>query len=361
LTAQRQIGANVITIGGVGELGRHVIVRGAVANLPAPTGPYANDATNGPLVNPGYTTLAALPNVTSIGMNFAGATSNYYALQTTFARRLTKGLEFNANYTWAHDLSDGFLGSGSMTGVANGLLPFNPRYDYGNASLDIRHRVATTLSYALPFGKDAKGFEAAFIKGWGVSVLFFIQSGQPWGVTDTFTNANKVSQANLPGIVADRPNMVPGVSWKAAKPGLSQEVSLAAFTPQPAGTLGNERTFQFFGPHTRRADMALAKSFPLPKDLSLQFRAEVYNISNTPNFSTPTSAISGWTEGSGHDTLHPIKVGDAGFCTAATPGCKTVGLLPGDTPTNAGGFGSITSTASNINPRQFQFGLKLLF
>jgi hypothetical protein len=88
----------------------------------------------------------------------------------------------------------------------------------------------------------------------------------------------------------------------------------------------------------------------------------VYNISNTPNFNPPNAGISGWTEGSGHGYLYPIKAGDnPSFCSATTPGCTSVGLLPGDTPTSAGGFGTVTSTVPNINPRQFQFALKLLF
>ena len=59
----------------------------------------------------------------------------------------------------------------------------------------------------------------------------------------------------------------------------------------------------------------------------------------------------------------PIKAGDnPSFCSATTAGCTSVGLLPEQTrPTRAGGFGTVTSTVPNINPRQFQFALKLLF
>jgi hypothetical protein len=156
--------------------------------------------------------------------------------------------------------------------------------------------------------------------------------------------------------------MVAGQSYKAARPTVTNWLNLNAFTPQPAGTPGNERNYQFFGPHTRRADLSIFKNFDLHEKMTLQFRAEVYNISNTPNFGPPNAGISGWTEGSQHGYLYPIKAGDnPNFCSAATPGCTSVGLLPGDRPTNAGGFGTVTGTALNINPRQFQFALKLLF
>jgi hypothetical protein len=80
-------------------------------------------------------------------------------------------------------------------------------------------------------------------------------------------------------------------------------------------------------------DLSLLKNFRLTDKWHLQFRAECFNISNTPNFSLPNQNISGWNG--------PVR--------------------PGASPTNAGGFGTISSTAQNELPRQFQFALKLLF
>jgi hypothetical protein len=181
-------------------------------------------------------------------------------------------------------------------------------------------------------------------------------------VLNSWTNASGSAQVNLPTITTDRPSMLAGQSYKAANASLSNWLNLNAFTPQRAGTPGNEATYQFFGPHTRRADLSIFKNFDLPEEMTLQFRAEVYNISNTPNFATPNAFINGWTEGPQHGNLYPINAGDnPKFCSATTPGCTSVGLLPGDMPTSAGGFGTITSTIPNINPRQFQFALKLLF
>ena len=112
------------------------------------------------------------------------------------------------------------------------------------------------------------------------------------------------------------------------------------------GTAGNERSNQLYGPHTRRADLSVFKTFKLTEADSLQFRAECYNISNPPNFSTPGSTISGWTAGPEHDSTNPIS---------------RVGLLPGDIPATAGGVGTITSDVYGVNPRQFQFAVKFLF
>jgi len=358
LMVQQEFGANVLTVGGVGELGRHVLFETTI-NLPAPNGPYANDASTGPPAPPPLTTATSLPNVSTIAYQSGGATNNYYGLQAVFARRFTRGLEFNVNYTWAHDLGDG-TPDGQNQGA--NVLPNDPHYDYGNASIDIRQRFGTTFTYAIPFGNNTKGALALLAKGWTSNMILFWQTGQPFEAINGWTNANGSAQINLPTITGDRPSMVAGQSYKPANASLANGLNLNAFTPQPAGTPGNEGHYQFFGPHTRRADLSIFKNFELPEKMSLQFRAEAYNISNTPNFAPPNAGISGWAEGSQHGYLYPIKAGDnPNFCGATTPGCTSVGLLPGDTPTSAGGFGSVTGTVPNINPRQFQFALKLLF
>ena len=367
LMVQQQFGANVLTVGGVGELGRHVTYTGT-ANLPLPNGPYTNDATAGPPAPAAYTTVADLPNVQAISRLSVRGTQNYYALQAVFARRITKGLEFNANYTWAHDLTNGFVGTGF--GGVGALVTNNPHYDYGNAGVDMRHRLATTATYALPFFNDARGAAKTLLGGWTANMIMFWQTGQGFTVSDSWTNASGAAQINLPSVTSDRPNVAAGQAYKTGAvgtPGAASWLNGNAFAVQPAGTAGNEHNLQQFGPHTRRADMSLFKNFALPEKMTLQFRAEVYNISNTPNFSNPASAISSWNPGPEHDATHPIAN------PTHDPTLTAVGLLPGDMPVpyggalasgNAGGastFGEITSTAKNVNPRQFQFALKLLF
>ena len=219
-------------------------------------------------------------------MNAPWATNNYYALQAIYERRFTKGLGFNANYTWAHGLGDAVAGSGA--GTAIGLIPSDVRADYGNSGVDVRNRFAANLSYQLPFGENTTGAKALLVKGWQSNFLIFWQSGQPFGVTDGWTNANGSAQINLPNITADRPDLIPPGKYKTKpSPSLSNWLNPAAFTPQPAGTLGDEGNNPFHGPHTRRADLSLLKDFNINEKLTAQFRAECFNISNTPNFLNP--------------------------------------------------------------------------
>jgi len=332
LALQRDFKGNVLTVAYVGELARHVMTE-PVVNLPTPNGPYP---TASPAPPPALLTAAALPNVGQVQGFLPNASSNYNALQLIFERRLTHGLAFNTNYTWAHGLTDGLGGSSPNAGQF--LLPSNPSYDYGNSSSDVRQRWATSLTYDLPFGKSSHGATAVLLKGWSVNLIDFWQTGLPFTVVDAVTNPYGLAQINLPNIQSDRPDATGAPLYPSHKT-LTEFFNIAAYTPQRAGTAGNEHYNQLYGPHQRRADISLFKSFQLPHAVSLQFRAEAYNITNTPNFLPPGSTISAFAQ-----PINPL-----------------VGPVPGDTPTGAGAFGTITQTTPNANPRQFQFALKILF
>ena len=332
LAVQHDFRGNVLTVAYVGELARHVMTE-PVVNLPTPNGPYP---TASPAPPPALLTAIALPNVGQVQGFLPNASSNYNALQLIFERRLTHGLAFNTNYTWAHGLTNGLGGSSPNAGQF--LLPSNPSYDYGNSSSDVRQRWATSLTYDLPFGKSSHGATAVLLKGWSVNLIDYWQTGLPFTVVDSVENPYGLAQINLPNIQTDRPDVTGAPLYPSHKT-LTEFFNIAAFTPQRAGTAGNEHYDQLYGPHQRRADVSLFKSFELPHAIAVQFRAEAYNITNTPNFLPPGAAISAFAQ-----PINPL-----------------VGPVPGDTPTNAGGFGTITQTTPNANPRQFQFALKILF
>ncbi len=340
---QQEIGKNVFSVAYVADWGDHLQYQTTV-NRPNPTGPYPNDAITGPPPTPALLTATQLPNVTNVAGWLPTAITNYNSMQVVFARRFTEGLAFNANYTWAHGLGD--TGNASSQATVSSILPNDPHYDYGNDVLDIRQRFAMNLTYDLPFGANTSGAKSLFMKGWSVNFIDYWQTGLPFTVGDSFQNPHGVAQVNLPQVGTDRPDVLPYPAATSTKQTLSHWFNYDAFTPQSAGTLGNEKSNQLYGPHQRRADLSFAKTVSLTERDSLQFRAECYNISNTPNFSFPNGNISGWTAGPAHGPSNPISV---------------VGLLPGDVATSAGGVGTISSTALGVDPRQFQFALKFLF
>jgi hypothetical protein len=125
----------------------------------------------------------------------------------------------------------------------------------------------------------------------------------------------------------DRPNQIH--SAKLAHPVIGSAgtyFDTTAFVAQPLGTVGTAARNSLYGPHFRHIDFSLFKDFPISEGLKLQFRAETFNITNTPSFYMNNNVNSG-------------------------PGTRL----------GNGSFGQITATDPNYVPRQLQFALKLQF
>jgi hypothetical protein len=354
--AQKQFGTNVATVGYVGELGRR-FAWPYNANMPAPPG------SSNPVI-PTLLYKTQFPNLTTITTNTNEATMNYHALRSMLQRRTSKGLTFNINYTYARGLTSAFSSNAfnGSAGIVGGFFANNPRYDYGNSDLDIRHRIAGSITYAIPLGEKFTGAKAIALKGWQANTIAYWQTGLPFSVTDGYNfylNGNtavQTSQDLLPylasfvgvGTPPDRPNMIR--SAKSAHPTVKQYFDVTAFEAHALGVAGSEHRNQLYGPHDRRMDLSLFKRFPITERVALQFRAECFNIFNIPNFATPSSGITGWSSvqpnGSISPGAHPLYFGES-------PVSGAVG-------TN-GTFGSISSTAANEQQRTFQFALKTTF
>ncbi len=269
INLQKQFGANMISAGYVATLGRRQFAE-TNANMPPPS-------TGDTLP---YVYASQLPNVGTIQQIDNFAYSDYHGGMFSFQRRFTKGLAVNANYTWSHNLG--------LTGT--GLRMVNPGLDYGNMQLDIRQRIAMMLNYELPVGKSMKGFLGGALKGWPLNGIASWQSGMPFTVMN---GSNSSALINQPGVSSDRPDKVAGQPYLADNPSISNWINLKAFKPQAGkGIIGNEAPNQLFGPPTRQVDLSLFKSFSIRESVKLQFRAEAYNITNTPNFGQPNATFS---------------------------------------------------------------------
>src|SRR5579862_679606 len=319
LTVQKQFGQNVVSVGYVGEVARH-LQYAPNQNIPLPSTGALN-----PLVYSGV-----LPNVSSINFYTATGASEFNSAQFTFERRYSKGLTVNANYTFARNLTN--ISDGGTTGAATvgAILPSNRAYDWGNSDIGIKNRFSFRANYELPFGKSATGLMKYATAGWQLNTLAFWQSGIPFTVLDAAFSPALSNVSTL--VTTDRPNVISGASYAATNQTYSNWINLNAFTPQVKGTVGNEARDQLYGPHQRSVDFSVFKDFPLKERMKLQFRAEVYNLSNTENFGQPNVTITKWSANT-----------------------------PGGVPLNAGQFGQITASNAALNPRQFQLALKLIF
>jgi hypothetical protein len=332
LQVEEQFGANVLTVGYVGNIGQHLPETINDINQPAPFNPDSNPGGSA------YKLATNLPLLSSVGWLQSEGISNYNALQTSLQRRLAKGLAFDANFTWGKALSDitGFSAEGGGRSWSDADPTRIRQIEYGVAENDIQNRFAVSLNYALPYGKNFSGFRKAVLGGYEFNMIAVWQSGKPFDIVNggggndvttqtiggkTYQDAfnNRATPQNSGG--PDRPNIVgnPHVSH----PTLSQFFNPAAFAPQPIGTVGTTQRDALFGPHFRHVDMSVFKNFAMTERVNLQFRAEAFDITNTPSYYI--------NDGSGN-----VQLGNASFGTVSNPD-------------------------PNYNPRQFQFALKAQF
>ncbi|MDE1177516.1 MAG: TonB-dependent receptor [Edaphobacter sp.] len=331
---QQQFGANVFTIGYVGNIGQHLPESINNINQPKPYNPLAPLGSAANPVGGARPLNGLLPNLSGVSYIDSGGVSNYSALQASFQRRFTKGLAFDANYTWAKALSDitGFSQQGSNQGWSNADPTRIRQIEYGIAENDIQNRFALSLNYELPFGKSFTGMKKVALGGWQMNTITVWQSGKPFTITSTGSGAdnpvesdglkhgysNRATPQNSGG--NDRPSQLGDARGNKSN---AQFFNIAMFAPQPLGTVGTAQRNSLFGPNFRHVDLSLFKTFPLTERFNLQFRAESYNISNTPNFYI----------GNGTSTSQ--------FGSAT--------------------FGQVSQTDPNYTPRLYQFALKLQF
>jgi hypothetical protein len=220
--------------------------------------------------------------------------SNYNSLQFGGERRFSNGFSFIANMTWGKCLGD------TRDLLDNGLGSYRAPYvpgvgigaDYTLCTIDVRRIVHTSGIYEFPFGAGRRflqrGGAAWLAGGWSINWIFTAQDGQPFSVACSSTTASGLGCFAL---------KVPGQNLYGGAHNVTQYLNPAAFANPPAvasGTTGSLVNLggpggQVTGPPFRRLDLSLFRRFTIVKETFLEFRAEVFNITNTPNFGQPGS------------------------------------------------------------------------
>ena len=326
--------------------------------------------------------------------------SNYNSLQATLTVRNYHGLTLNTGYTYSHA-----LGYASDQGTGGGLvLPINSYGNlhsqlYTSTNFDTRHRLTLTGTYAIP-GK--KGF-GQILEGWSINATGRLFTGSPWGVSDVTTDFGGTGAALVSGSfgteggqwnflnsqggpgnakdfyalhnfanvtppVAGSVAGVPGVPYysgntnptcvasaKALDGGAPTGLAQASLTnlgcyalgnsiliPPAYGSYGSMPRNPFRDQGFRTMDASLSKAFKFKERLTAQFRAEVFNVLNHPNFVNPYGG----------------------------PGGNAATLDPSGANTTSTGFGHVLATPDQAgsNPvlgsggaRSIQAGMKLIF
>ena len=297
------------------------------------------------------------------GASYAATIGNsyYHGLQTTVEKRFGNGLNFLATYTWskvlsdAQDLLNGFSGNGYRAPSVPG---FGVHGDYSLANFDVRNVFHFTGSYELPFGKGKKymgspsGAANAVVGGWSLVWATTLQGGQPMKLdcptsTTSGTNCTDMlvaGQNPTPGLhIASNGNPVwlkPAAFTQPCVLGPTGPILPGSGTTEPAncvpltgfGALGGLLRTTVPGPGFHKLDLSLFKDFQLSERFKLQFRTEMFNIFNHPNFNQPNFGGNG-----------VVAISGSGNYTS-------------------GAFGQIGSTRdAPYDSRQIQLALKLYF
>jgi hypothetical protein len=231
--------------------------------------------------------------------------STYHAMELEVRRRLSQGLMFQANYTFGKAISN-FRGNANLlTNDGHPSSSINP--DYGVNQFMPRHTFNANWIWELPFGQGK-----ALLGGWQFGGIIRMRSGRPFsffsgigtfsrdGISDQ--NTVNLSQALSNSDLRDLTGLqtIGGeVFW--IDPSTSR-FQLAGDCSDPAGdsalfqcpspgSLGTLQRTPVYGPSRFTLDFNLSKRFQITETVNFEFRWEVFNSTNTPNFAQPGQNI----------------------------------------------------------------------
>jgi hypothetical protein len=345
LRVQQQLSPNTsLTVGYVGSHGYHEII-GIDANEPFPVicpaaackatypGTFPAGIAGTPVPAGTYfvpTAMKANPAIANTWTYFSEGVSSYNALQVDLNRRFSGGLTLRGVYTFSKVLDNGDSVNATTSGGGPALAsnPFNLRSDWGRGSFDVRHVGVANVTYALPIGRggrffsNGEGVTNRLISGWTVNSIVTLQTGFPFSPQLSYNPSNNGDTRN-----PVRPFANPAFNGPVILGSPNKWFDPNAFVapsniPANGGFYGNVGRDTVVGPGLATWDFSALKDTRITERLSIQFRAEIFNLLNRANFNLPNAVVF-------------------------TPS--------GVSPT----AGAITSTSTTS--RQVQFGLKLLW
>ena len=233
------------------------------------------------------------PNSSFGSVNLVGnaATSDYGALQAQFQRRLSHGLQALTSYTWSHSIDTASAGS-----VGVGSNAYSPGLgNRGSSDFDIRHALSTGVTYDIPAVKQGER-RTFLLRGWSLQTILQMRTAPP--VPVYIGNFASLSDNYLTSV---RPDRVPGQHfylYGSQFPG-GKALNGAAFTDPPVDPVsglplrqGNLPRNALRGFGAEQWDFAVHRDFPIGESVKIQFRAELFNLLNHPNFASPVGNLS---------------------------------------------------------------------
>jgi hypothetical protein len=294
----------------------HFATLTSVPSAVTPSNPQGLVATQNPRPSPAFGAL---------DMTDTTSYSQYNGMQVGLTHRQSSNLVYQFSYTWSHCIdsaySYGGLGFNNVTSAITN--PYNYNAEKGPCSFDLRHNINANAVYVLPFkgNRLVEGWQITGIQSWHTGVPFSLGEGDQADLGNNFDNP--------------RPNVVAGCPVYANQ-NVHQWYNPACFTASAYGTVGDLGRNALVGPGYVETDLGVMKETRITERVSVQFRAELFNLFNHPNFSFPNTGV--FTAGSAATGYKGNPVSTAGQITSLV------------------GSGGLSNVA-----RQTQFSLKLLF
>ncbi|MDR3737169.1 MAG: TonB-dependent receptor, partial [Acidobacteriaceae bacterium] len=219
--------------------------------------------------------------------------SNYNGLQLNGEHRYSHGFSLLANFTLSKCLGDSrdMLDNGVGSYRSPYVAGMGIRADYGLCDIHVRRIVHVSGSYQLPFGKNQRWLTAGpaswLAGGWSTNWILTTQDGQPFTVACTTTNAAGLG-CNALMVAGQNPYSGSHNAKQFLNPSAFANPAAATATSATTANLGGSPS-QVTGPAYHGLNLSLFRQFPAVAETHFEFRAEVFNLTNTPNFGQPGS------------------------------------------------------------------------
>lgn len=217
---------------------------------------------------------------------YSDSNSSYHALQFSIERRAGANLSFDANYTWSKSIDE--ASADPTPGQGTSIIPYSRLANRAVADFDIPHRFVLSYVYTLPRLTKSNGVMRNVVGGWESSGFLTLQSGTPFSVLSG-------TDRSLSGIGSDYADVTGNPSLPSdrdRKDKIAKYFNTAAFTPATLGTFGTSPRNVLRGPGYANLDLGILKRFQIVERMGAQFRVEMFNALNHPNFNNPFASVS---------------------------------------------------------------------
>ncbi|MBK9169642.1 MAG: hypothetical protein IPM24_19575 [Bryobacterales bacterium] len=208
-------------------------------------------------------------------------TSSYNSLQSTLRRRTSNGLTMIGTYAWSKTIDDG----NDYNAGARAQDPERRFLERGPSQFDFTHRMTWSVVYELPFFAGAsRSLQRTLLGGWQLNGIYVFESGRVFSISAAGDRANTGSGAQRADRLAD--GRLP-----RSERTIDRWFVTGAFAQPQQFTYGNAGRHILRGPITNTLDFGAVKNFRFAERHNVQFRAEFFGFTNTPNFGLPGATV----------------------------------------------------------------------